>query len=164
MRIASFIAAVIALALMTSAANASDNVQTRPFDSASVQKLIDANRGRPVIVHFWGLTCGTCMGELKDWGTFRAAHPDATLILVNWDERGARPAQIGPALQKSGLESVPSFALGEGFEEKLRFAIDRDWMGELPYTRLISCDGSVTTASGATDFSDLAKWLASQKP
>ncbi len=164
MRIASTVAALIALALMASIGRASDKLETRPFDPASLQQLVDAHKGRPVIVHFWGLTCGTCIAELKGWGTFIAAHPQATLILVNWDERGARPAQIGPALQKSGLGSVPSFALGEGFEEKLRFAIDRDWMGELPYTRLIAADGSATAASGATDFSDLKAWLANQKP
>ncbi|MFA5958098.1 TlpA family protein disulfide reductase [Hyphomicrobium sp.] len=162
MRIASVVVALTALAFMPVGGWASDKTQTRPFDPAIVQQAIDAHKGRPVIVHFWGLTCGNCMAELKDWGAFVQAHPEATLILVNWDERGARPAQIGPALATAGLSAASSFALGDGFEDKLRFAIDRDWMGELPYTRLIAADGSATTFSGAADFADLKTWLAKE--
>lgn len=154
---------IFSFAWMAGSGWASDKADARPFDPAQVQQLVDAHKGRPVIVHFWGLTCGNCMAELKDWGEFARAHPGATLILVNWDERGARPKDIGPTLRKAGLGAVPSFALGSGFEDKLRFAIDRDWMGELPYTRLIAADGTATTFSGAADFADLSSWLAKQQ-
>ena len=161
--IASILTMLVALASMAGSVRASDTTATRPFDPANLQQVVDAHKGRPVIVHFWGLTCGNCMVELKDWSEFVRAHPDATLILVNWDERGARPADIAPALQKVGLGAVPSFALGEGFEDKLRFAVDRDWMGELPYTRLIASDATITTFSGAADFAELAAWVAKNK-
>jgi hypothetical protein len=70
---------------------------------------------------------------------------------------------MASALHKAGLDAVPSFALGDGFEEKLRFAVDQDWMGELPYTRLIGGDGSATTFSGSADFADLGAWLSKEK-
>jgi len=159
---AAFATFALGVAISTAALAGNEN-GARPFDSAALQSAIDAHKGRPVIVHFWGLTCGNCMAELKDWGEFARTHPDATLILVNWDQRGARPAQIAPALEKAGLGSAPSFALGEGFEEKLRFAVDHDWMGELPYTRLIGSNGSTTTFSGSADFADLGEWLAKEK-
>ena len=57
------------------------------------------------------------------------------------------------------LRNVQSFSLANGFEEKLRFAVDHDWMGELPYTRLVARDGTVTTFSGAADFKSLSQWL-----
>ncbi len=157
-----FAAFVLGVAISTAAFAGNEDVP-RPFDALALQSAIDAHKGRPVIVHFWGLTCGNCMAEFKDWGEFARAHPDATLILVNWDQRGARPAQIGPALEKAGLGAAPSFTLGDGFEEKLRFAVDHDWMGELPYTRLIGSDGSTTTFSGSTDFADLGAWPAKEK-
>ncbi len=157
------LAALVVAFLMTGTASGGGQEDVHPFDAASLQQVLDEHKGRPVIVHFWGLTCGNCMAELKDWGAFVRAHPCATLILVNWDQRGARPAQMAPALQKAGLGSVPSFALGDGFEEKLRFAVDHDWMGELPYTRLIGADGSATTFSGSADFADLGAWLAKEK-
>jgi thiol-disulfide isomerase/thioredoxin len=132
---------------------------TRPFDSTSWQALLSTHKGRPVIVHFWGFSCGNCMVEMKDWGHFAKAHPETTIAFVNWDRRGADPARIKTALDKAGLGGVQSYVLANGFEEKLRFAVDHDWMGELPYTRLIASDGTATTFSGAADFSKLSRWL-----
>jgi thiol-disulfide isomerase/thioredoxin len=133
-----------------------------PFESNSLTTFAAAHPGRPVIVHFWGLTCGNCMAELADWGKFAKRNPGALIVFVNWDRRGANDVQINQALDKAGLESLPSYELGRGFEEKLRFAVDRDWMGELPYTRLIASDGAVSTFSGAADFNQLATWLAGE--
>jgi thiol-disulfide isomerase/thioredoxin len=163
MRLLSVFAALVVAVLTTTAASAENQDGARPFDAASLQQVLDSNKGHPVIVHFWGLTCGNCMAELKDWGEFARTHPEATLVLVNWDRRGAQPAQMASALHKAGLDAVPSFALGDGFEEKLRFAVDQDWMGELPYTRLIGGDGSATTFSGSADFADLGAWLSKEK-
>lgn len=165
MRLASIFAAlfIAAMPIAGSAASAETAPQAaRPFEGDSLKQILNAHQGRPLIIHFWGLTCSNCMAELKDWGAFTRAHPEATLVLVNWDQRGARPAEISPALQKAGLGSVSSFALGNGFEEKLRFAVGQDWMGELPYTRLIAGDGSVTAFSGPADFEQLGSWLAKQ--
>lgn len=131
----------------------------RTFDTASWQALLDAHKGQPVIVHFWGFSCGNCMVELEDWGKFARKHPDTTIAFVNWDRRGADAQRIEKALAKSGLGSVRSFTLANGFEEKLRFAVDHDWMGELPYTRLVARDGKLTTFSGAADFESLSQWL-----
>lgn len=135
----------------------------RVFDGASWKTLVEARQGRPLIVHFWGFTCGNCMVELKAWGEFAAKHPHAAIAFVNWDRRGADPARIEKTLAKSGLERVESFTLANGYEEKLRFAVDRDWLGELPYTRLIAADGTITSVSGAADFAHLAHWLAPAK-
>ena len=136
----------------------------RPFDSASWQDLTSTHKGQPMIVHFWGLTCGNCMVEMKDWGQFAAQHPGVQIVFVNWDRRSSDSARIDQALAKAGLDGVASFALADGFEEKLRFAVDHDWMGELPYTRLIASDGTTTTFSGAADFTKLSQWLAAAAP
>lgn len=131
----------------------------RTFDSASWQALVSSHKGQPVIVHFWGFTCGNCMVELKEWGKFADEHRGTTIAFVNWDRHGADPARIEKALAKVGLGGVESYTLADGFEEKLRFAVDHDWMGELPYTRLIARDGTVTTFSGAANFENLSQWL-----
>ncbi|WP_052699288.1 hypothetical protein [Hyphomicrobium sp. 99] len=162
MRLASIFAALI-VAVLPMARPAAGAETPRTFDAATLNEIRDAHKGRPLIVHFWGLTCSNCMAELKEWGAFARAHPDATVVLVNWDQRGARPEQIGPTLQKAGLSSMQSFALGNGFEEKLRFAVSPDWMGELPYTRLIAGDGTVTAFSGLADFEELGSWLTTKR-
>lgn len=131
----------------------------RNLDAATWKAFAESRQGRPMIVHFWGLTCGNCMVELKDWGRFAAEHPGTEIVLVNWDRRNADRKRMGTALTESGLGHLPSFALADGYEEKLRFAVDHDWQGELPYTRLVAGDGSVTTFSGTADFTKLTQWL-----
>lgn len=135
----------------------------RTFDGASWQALVNSHKGQPVIVHFWGFSCGNCMVELADWGKFAGEHPGTVIAFVNWDRHGADPRRIEKALAKAGLGSVESFTLANGFEEKLRFAVDHDWMGELPYTRLIARDGTVKAFSGAADFESLSRWLGPAK-
>jgi thiol-disulfide isomerase/thioredoxin len=130
------------------------------FNAARWQTLLATHKGKPIIVHFWGFTCGNCMVELKDWGRFAKQHPNTAIAFVNWDRRGADPSRIVQALDKAGLGSVASYTLANGFEEKLRFAVDHDWMGELPYTRLVSSDGTETAFSGVADFAKLSEWLA----
>ncbi|HVZ05009.1 TlpA disulfide reductase family protein [Hyphomicrobium sp.] len=129
------------------------------FDATGWRNLLASHRGQPLIVHFWGFTCGNCMVELKDWGAFAQQHPDIPIVFVNWDRRGADPAHIAQTLEKMGLGRVKSFTLADGFEEKLRFAVDHDWLGELPFTRLITPGGVQTAFSGTANFSDLSKWI-----
>jgi thiol-disulfide isomerase/thioredoxin len=135
----------------------------RMFDKASWSEVLKTRKGQPLIVHFWGLTCPICIVELKDWGKFAAEHPGTAIVLVNWDRRPEKPKRINAALKKAGLGNLPSLALADGYEEKLRFAVDHDWMGELPYTRLIGRDGKVTTFSGSADFHTLTEWVAKEK-
>jgi thiol-disulfide isomerase/thioredoxin len=155
-----------ALALLLAACapgRAADGEGPRAFTAASWQALRRAQADEPLIVHFWGLTCGPCLAELPQWGAFAARHRNARIVLVNWDRRAQAPARIAATLAKAGLGRAESWALGEGYEEKLRFGVDRDWMGELPRTELLARDGSVTAFSGAADFVRLAAWLAAQR-
>jgi thiol-disulfide isomerase/thioredoxin len=119
-------------------------------------------KDKPAIVHFWGVTCAICMAELPEWGAFAARHPDLRIVFVNWD-RQPDSARIAATLGKAKLGDIESWARAETFEEKLRFAIDREWMGEMPYTRLIAADGAVTSFSGAADFGRLAAWLGTKR-
>ena len=90
-------------------------------------------------------------------------HPGAPLVLVNWETRPQPEDRIRNTLAKVGLAGAEQWALADDFEQKIRFAIDRDWMGELPRTQLIAPDGSVTTFAGAMDFAKLAAWLDEAK-
>ena len=126
----------------------------------------DAHRhagGQKLIVHFWSLACAPCLTELPEWGKFLAGHPGAPLVLVNWETCPQPEDRIRNTLAKSGFAGTEQWALADDFEQKIRFAIDRDWMGELPRTQLIAPDGSVTTISGAMDFAKLAAWLDEAK-
>jgi len=52
----------------------------------------------------------------------------APLVLVNWETRPQPEDRIRNTLAKSGLAGTEQWALADDFEQKIRFAIDRDWM------------------------------------
>ena len=149
-----FVLSALALTLAVSSTPAvAGETSPKVFGEGSWQDLTGAHKGQPLIVHFWSLACAPCLAELPEWGKFLAGHPGAPLVLVNWESRPQPADRIRATLAKAGLAGAEQWALADGFEQKIRFAIDRDWMGELPRTQLIGRDGSVTTLSGAMDFS-----------
>jgi thiol-disulfide isomerase/thioredoxin len=136
--------------------------EPRPFGAQSWGELTRAKRDRPMIVHFWSLTCGICLGELVDWAEFATKHPGVRLVLVNWDDRVEDAKRIKATLAKNGLSKVENWALQSDFEEKVRFNIDREWMGEMPYTQLFKRNGEVTVFAGEADFAELEAWAAAR--
>jgi hypothetical protein len=129
------------------------------FGKGSWQDLTGARKGQKLIVHFWSVACGPCLTELPEWGKFLARHPDTPLVLVNWESRPQPADRIRDTLAKAGLADAENWTLADDFEQKIRFEIDRDWMGELPRTQLIAQDGSMSIISGTMDFTKLSAWL-----
>jgi hypothetical protein len=159
-----FFACALALALALSCAPAvTGESGAKVFGEGSWRELTGAHKGQKLIVHFWSLACAPCLTELPEWGKFLAGHPGAPIVLISWETRPQPEDRIRNTLAKAGLAGAEQWALADGFEQKIRFALDRDWMGELPRTQLMARDGSVTTISGAMDFAKLAAWLDEAK-
>jgi hypothetical protein len=159
-----FVSCALALALaMPSTPGVGNESALKVFGQGSWHDLTGAHKGQKLIVHFWSLACAPCLTELPEWGKFLAGHPGAPLVLVNWETRPQPEDRIRNTLAKVGLAGAEQWALADDFEQKIRFAIDRDWMGELPRTQLIAPDGSLTTFAGAMDFAKLAAWLDEAK-
>ena len=154
--------ALLCCALFAAAAVQGQAGELRPFTSGSWKDVTSASSGKPTIVHFWGLSCGICIAELPEWGAFAAKHPDARLVLINWDRRPQDVKRISETLAKNKLAGVENWVLADDFEDKARFTVDRTWIGELPRTRLIAANGKTTGLSGTTNFHELGAWLRRQ--
>lgn len=160
---ASFAAiAFLACVLAAGGVSASD---VRPFVRGSWKEILTAHATRPTIVHIWGPSCGPCLAELPEWGGFVATQKGVDFVLINGDRPQPRPAaaeQADARLHDAGLREAESWAFAESHVDRLRFEIDPNWQGELPYTMLIARDGHVTTFSGSADFTALGRWAEAQ--
>lgn len=134
----------------------------RGFGRGTWPTLLAAHRGRPAIVHFWGVTCGPCMTELPEWGQFLRRHPEAPLVLIAADPAPQPTEALAAVLDRSGLAAAESWRFDAGFSERLYFEVDPDWQGELPRTTLLVANGAQDTWLGETDFARLDRWLAAQ--
>lgn len=129
-----------------------------PFARGSFAELCKTHAGRPLVVHFWSVTCPACVAELGDWAKIGRDRPNIGIVFVNTDREHER-ARVENRLQAAGLLQAINFAFADQFVERLYFEVDRYWSGELPFTALIGAGGATTTVIGALDDPQIAAWF-----
>src|SRR5439155_24111537 len=150
---------VLLLLLLASPALAEES---RPFGRGSWQELRHEHAGRPIIVHFWGLTCGPCLVELPRWGEFISDKPGVDVVMVAADLVVGERKAIAGVLAKAGCAAAESWMFADPFTDRLAYEVDPSWAGELPLTLLVGADGEVTTILGEVEFPVLHAWVAEQ--
>ena len=111
------------------------------------------------MVHFWSVTCPSCLAELPDWAKIAAERKALDIVFVNADPDNDRPRAQG-RIDKAGLSSLVQYGFADDFVERLYFEADKSWRGELPFTALIGADGALVTVTGTIDDPLIADWLA----
>lgn len=123
--------------------------------------LRHAHASRPWIVHLWGMSCDPCRQELPAWGRFLHDHPGTQVTFIEVEQ--AAPPEVEAALAQAGLAGSDQRLSADGFDAAQRYAIDRHWGGEIPFTLLISPDGKVQSITGTVDFHRLTAWAEARK-
>ena len=144
------------LALVSGAASASE---FKPYGRGSFQELREQHAGRPFVVHFWSVTCPSCLAELPDWAKIAAERKALDIVFVNADPDNDRP-RAQNRIDKAGLSNLVQYGFADDFVERLYFEADKNWRGELPFTALIGADGALLTVIGTIDDPLIADWLA----
>jgi thiol-disulfide isomerase/thioredoxin len=151
--------ALLAAGLAVCAAASAAAADLEPFARGSYAMIRRAHAGRPLAVHFWSVTCPTCVAELADWAKIARERRDVDFVFVNADGAGDR-ARVEARMDKAGLRQEANFGFADDFVERLYFEVDRNWSGELPFTALIAADGAAATVIGAIDDPQIEGWLA----
>lgn len=136
-----------------------DTGNLKPYGRGDWSSLLEAGKGKPMAVHFWGVTCAPCAREMPQWGKFVAAHKNANLIFIQVDD--VSPDMIRAMLNKSKLGNAKNYYINSAFDEQLRHEIDPKWRGETPITILIDRNGKAVRKTGPMNFSQLQTWLSS---
>ena len=110
----------------------------------------------PMIVHFWGVTCGPCMSEMPRWGQFANAN-HANVVFIQVDD--APKANVRNLAARLQIDKFRNYYSNTQFDERMRYEVNRQWQGETPYTILIGKNGDQSVFSGTADFKKLSLWL-----
>jgi len=135
----------------------------KPYGRGAFAELVKAHAGRPLMMHFWSVTCPPCLLELPQWAKVVAENKSVDVLFVNIDDEEDR-ARVEARAEKAGLAKAAHYAFADSFVEKLYFEVDTMWRGELPFTALVAPDGGVTTVTGAVDDPLVTAWLAKNNP
>jgi thiol-disulfide isomerase/thioredoxin len=148
------------IALPSATVGAAEDVH--PFGRGSWQQIRKAHAGEPMVVHFWGVTCGPCRAEMPQWGRLLAERTDLHLVTIDADLVPNAPSAVRTMLDESGLARADNWMFNDDFVERLRYEIDPQWQGEIPRTVLIAADGTTTSVEGVADFAGIRAWLDAQ--
>ena len=119
--------------------------EINPFVRGSWKHILNEHAGQPVVVHFWGVTCGPCRVEMPRWGELLQERLDLHLVVINADLVPNDANAVAAMLAQTGLAGAENWMFTDGFVERLRYEIDPQWHGEIPRTLLIARDGSITS-------------------
>ena len=112
---------------------------------------------QPVVVHFWGVTCGPCLTEMPQWGRFVNENRGYKEVFVQVDD--VSTAIMSQLLSKAHLSQAVNYKLTTPFDEFMRYEVDAKWEGETPFTILVNASGQTSQMSGLVNFAKLKKWL-----
>lgn len=119
--------------------------------------------GRPFILALWSVNwCGHCIAELTMLGRIVQSGQALPLVLVSTDTPESATA-IEATLKRLGLARQESWVFDDDIPERLRYAIDPAWRGELPRTYLYDTDHRRETVTGVLDEAALKDWLKRQR-
>lgn len=131
----------------------------RPFAAASRAAIERAHAGTPFVLAFWSVDCVYCAGEIAHLRDMARAHPQVRVVLVSTDppEAAAAAAAMLDKLLEGTAAERWMFA---GDAERLVFAVDRKWHGELPRSYFYDAAGTARAVSGRVEPAWLENWVA----
>ncbi|MCP5161842.1 MAG: redoxin domain-containing protein [Hahellaceae bacterium] len=131
----------------------------RVFQKSSLQDIISSLDGRPFMLVLWSIDCPPCQQELALLQTRRHDFAPKELILISTDSP-QDAAAIEATLAEYQLEALDNWIFGDDLPERLRFAIDPGWYGELPRSYFYDTDRQRHSYSGLLSEAIVDKWLS----
>lgn len=133
--------------------------ELRSFNTGSLATIQQIYAGRPFILTFWSLTCAHCAKELQLFGKWARAGRCLPLVIVSTDSLADEPA-VRATLQHHGLGEADVWLFADPLPERLRYAVDPAWYGELPRTYFYDSAHRREAHSGVLDEQQLRAGLS----
>ncbi len=124
---------------------AAEPVSLATIDEAGLKTLRKTDSSKFRLVTFWATWCAPCVAEFDEFITINRMyrHRDFELVTVSVNRPDEQKDVL--AFLKKKEASCKNYLFGSAEREKLINAFDPDWQGEVPYTLLISPEGSIIT-------------------
>ncbi len=130
----------------------------RDFSVSTVKELRQRLSGRPFVLAFWSVHCEPCMREMALWKRMRARFPRVEIVLVATDPPSERE-RILRFLDRYDPGPVQRWAFSDEPEERIRYAVDPGWRGELPRTYFFDAGHAAEAMTGALDEGWASRWF-----
>ena len=127
-----------------------------PVDEPAYTKLIQANKGKVVLVDFWATWCAPCRAEMPLVAKMAASLKAKGLVVLTISaDDPEQEVDAMKFLKQSGV-SLPSYVKRPKDDDKFISGVDRKWQGALPAMFLYDKNGKMVKSwIGETPVSEL---------
>ncbi|PWF47991.1 hypothetical protein [Massilia glaciei] len=138
-----------ALALLAAGPASAAPAGIRQFDADSLGTLLATQKGQPFVLVLWSLDCPFCEASLRTLSKKMRADKNLRVVTLGTDTLSdpRNATLMEQRLAALGL-AANAWALGAQPAEQLRYAVDRQWHGELPRSYWFGADGVGAAKSG----------------
>lgn len=162
-----FIRLLAAIALSVSCLSvpcaAKDVGTLQEFTSNSLPAIVSSQQGQPFILVIWSLDCEFCQASLQNLAQAKSKHKKLRIVTLGtdnlFDDESA--ASMRSRLKQLKLHSQ-AWAFGGESAERLRFALDPKWHGEMPRSYWFDAQGNSKATSGVIAPQAIADFLNRQ--
>lgn len=144
------------LTLASFAASAATAIQA--FDAGGMDRIVAEQKGKPFVLVVWALDCAYCEPSFKTLAQEKKKRKFNVVTLTT--DPAADPqamAAVRKKLEATGLKDN-AWAFGDAAPERLRYAIDPKWYGEMPRSYWFDASGKrVAQYSGVITTETVAK-------
>ena len=135
--------------------------ELRPFEVKSLAEIRQRHAGSPFVLAFWSISCAPCQEEISALAALKQKYPAMPIILVAADPPSEKAAVVR-FLANHKLGEIETWAFADEFAERVRFAVDRKWQGELPQTYFYDAKHQPTTHTGVLDPVWVETWITKE--
>jgi hypothetical protein len=107
------------------------SAEQQAFRVGSLDQIERQFAGEPFLLVLWSADCVPCRTELAVLGETSRLHTQMNYVLVATDSIDMQSTLV-EILEENGLGDAESWIFADPNIERLRYAIDPDWFGELP--------------------------------
>lgn len=130
----------------------------RPFTADTLKQIEAEHAGAPFLLVLWSVHCAPCFAEMKLLSELLAQEPDLPIVLVAADTPDMRE-HVQDVLADYDLNRVTNYHYADAIPEKLHYAIDPQWFGELPRSYYYDAAQVRSAHSGTLERAQLEEWF-----
>lgn len=128
------------------------------FEQDSLASITQERQGQPFILLLWSVDCPPCMKELATIQKLEQQFGPLAITYVATDGID-NLSNINKTLKSFQLEQRNHWVFTTHMSDRLRYAIDPNWYGELPRAYFYKDAVNRTAHSGIISENDLIKWI-----
>jgi thiol-disulfide isomerase/thioredoxin len=118
--------------------------EVKPINSTSLREVVNAQKGKVVLVNAWATWCKPCKEEIPDLLRLKAKYAGKgfELVFISADDADELETSVRPTLQKLGVNFL-TYINRDSSDEAFINGMSAKWNGALPTSFLYDRKGNL---------------------